>query len=98
MNKLTVDDLLNLVKSYNPDEVEIIKRAYYCYHLTLIKGVKLYSLVDNFENYLWITKDDFNRAYSSSTYNHEELLAMLKYSGEQEKKYNKKNIKKLYLK
>jgi len=24
-----------------------------------------------------ITKDDFNRAYSSSTYNHEELLAML---------------------
>ena len=52
MNKLTVDDLLNLVKSYNPDEVEIIKRAYYCYHLTLIKGVKLYSLVDNFENYL----------------------------------------------
>ena len=25
-----------------------------------------------------ITKDDFNRAYSSSTYNHEELLAMLK--------------------
>ena len=29
MNKLTVDDLLNLVKSYNPDEVEIIKRAYY---------------------------------------------------------------------
>ena len=29
MNKLTIDDLLNLVKSYNPDEVEIIKRAYY---------------------------------------------------------------------
>lgn len=29
MNKLTVDDLLNLVKSYNPDEVEIIKKAYY---------------------------------------------------------------------
>lgn len=45
-----------------------------------------------------ITKDDFNRAYSSSTYNHEELLAMLKYSGEQEKKCNEKNIKKLYLK
>lgn len=45
-----------------------------------------------------ITKDDFNRAYSSSTYNREELLAMLKYSGEQEKKCNEKNIKKLYLK
>ena len=44
-----------------------------------------------------ITKDDFNRAYSSSTYNHEELLAMLKYSGEQEKKCNEKNIKKLLL-
>ena len=29
MNKLTIDDLLNLVKSYNPDEMEIIKRAYY---------------------------------------------------------------------
>ena len=29
MNKLTIDDLLNLVKSYNPDEVAIIKRAYY---------------------------------------------------------------------
>ena len=29
MNKLTIDDLLNLVKSYNPDEVENIKRAYY---------------------------------------------------------------------
>ena len=29
MNKLTVEDLLNLVKSYNPDEVENIKRAYY---------------------------------------------------------------------
>ena len=29
MNKLTVEDLINLVKSYNPDEVEIIKRAYY---------------------------------------------------------------------
>ena len=29
MNKLTVEDLLNLVKSYNLDEVEIIKRAYY---------------------------------------------------------------------
>ena len=29
MNKLTIDDLLNLVKSYNPSEVEIIKRAYY---------------------------------------------------------------------
>lgn len=29
MNKFTVEDLLNLVKSYNPDEVEIIKRAYY---------------------------------------------------------------------
>ena len=25
MNKLTVEDLLNLVKSYNPDEMEIIK-------------------------------------------------------------------------
>ena len=25
MNKLTIDDLLNLVKSYNPSEVEIIK-------------------------------------------------------------------------
>lgn len=82
---------INYIEGLNPT-------TYYCYHLTLIKGVKLYSLVDNFENYLWITKDDFNRAYSSSTYNHEELLAMLKYSGEQEKKYNKKNIKKLYLK
>lgn len=29
MNKLTVEDLLNLVKSYNPDEMEIIKRVYY---------------------------------------------------------------------
>ena len=26
MNKLTIDDLLNLVKSYNPSEVEIIKK------------------------------------------------------------------------
>ena len=25
MNKLNIDDLLNLVRSYNPDEVEIIK-------------------------------------------------------------------------
>ena len=82
---------INYIEGLNPT-------TYYCYHLTLIKGVKLYSLVDNFENYLWITKDDFNRAYSSSTYSHEELLAMLKYSGEQEKKYNEKNIKKLYLK
>ena len=29
MNKLTIDDLINLVKSYNPSEVEIIKKAYY---------------------------------------------------------------------
>ena len=26
MNKLTIDDLLNLFKSYNPSEVEIIKK------------------------------------------------------------------------
>ena len=26
MNKLTIDDLLNLVKSYNPSEVGIIKK------------------------------------------------------------------------
>ena len=72
--------------------------TYYCYHLTLIKGVKLYSLVDNFENNLWITKDEFDRAYSSSTYSHEELLTMLEYSDKKEKKYNKKNKRKLYLK
>lgn len=72
--------------------------TYYCYHLTLIKGVKLYSLVNNFENDLWITKDEYDRAYSSSTYNHEELLAMLEYSAEKEEKYNEKNKKKIYLK
>ena len=125
MNKLTIDDLLNLVKSYNPDEVENIKRAYY-YADNLHSGQKRQSgepyithplnvayilvsmhadrdticaglLHDTLED-THITKDDFNRAYSSSTYNHEELLAMLKYSGEQEKKCNEKNIKKLYLK
>lgn len=72
--------------------------TYYCYHLTLIKGVKLYSLVDNFENNLWITKDEFDRAYSSSTYSHEELLTMLEYSDKKEKKYNEENKRKLYLK
>ena len=72
--------------------------TYYCYHLTLIKGVKLYSLVDNFENNLWITKDEFERAYSSSTYSHEELLTMLEYSDKKEKKYNEENKRKLYLK
>ena len=79
--------------------IESIKpTTYYCYHLTLIKGVKLYSLVDNFENNLWITKDEFERAYSSSTYSHEELLTMLEYSDKKEKKYNEENKRKLYLK
>lgn len=72
--------------------------TYYCYHLTLIKGVRLYSLVDNFQNPLWITKDELSRAYSSSTYTHDELLEMLKYSDNKSKMYNdnnKKLIKKL---
>lgn len=77
---------------------ELNPTTYYCYHLTLIKGVKLYSLVDNFENNLWITKDSFNRAYSSSTYSHDELLTMLEYSEKKEKSYNEKNKMKLYLK
>lgn len=29
MNSLTLDDLLNRVREYNPDEVEIVKKAYY---------------------------------------------------------------------
>lgn len=29
MNTLTIDDLINVIKKYNPEEVEIIKRAYY---------------------------------------------------------------------
>lgn len=78
------------------DFVENLKpTSYYCYHLTLIKGVKLYSLVNNFDSPLWITKDEFSRAYSSSTYTHEELLEMIKYGNEKSQVYNN-NKKKIY--
>lgn len=82
---------INFIESLKPT-------TYYCYHLTLIRGVKLYSLVDNFQNELWITKDNLNRAFSSSTYTHKELLEMLKYSEEKSKNYNERNKKILYLK
>lgn len=73
------------------DYVETLSlTTYYYYHLTLIKGVKMYSLVDNFNNKYWITKDEFDRAYSSSTYSHEELLEMLDYSNEKSNNYNRK--------
>lgn len=91
------DDFDGLKASINHIE-SLRPTTYYCYHLTLIKGVKLYSLVDNFQNELWITKDELNRAFSSSTYTHEELLEMLKYSEEKTKKYNETSKKILGLK
>jgi guanosine-3',5'-bis(diphosphate) 3'-pyrophosphohydrolase len=42
MNTLTIDDLINVIKKYNPEEVEIIKRAYY-YAEELHKGQKRQS-------------------------------------------------------
>lgn len=90
------DDFKGLKESI--DFVENLKpTSYYCYHLTLIKGVKLYSLVNSFDNPLWITKDEFSRAYSSSTYTHEELLEMIKYGNEKSRVYNNSK-KKIYLK
>ena len=71
--------------------VESLKpTTYYCYHLTLIEGVKIYSLVDNFNEEYWITKDEFSRAYSSSSYSHDELIKMLKYSEAKSNNYNNK--------
>ena len=42
MNTLTIDDLINVIKKYNPEEVEIIKKAYY-YAEELHKGQKRQS-------------------------------------------------------
>lgn len=42
MNTLVIDDLINEIKKYNPDEVEIIKKAYY-YAESLHKGQKRQS-------------------------------------------------------
>lgn len=72
---------IDFVENLNPT-------TYYCYHLTLIKGVKLYSLVNNFNNEFWITKDGNNQAFSASTYTHDELSRMLSYSKSKTKKYN----------
>ena len=45
MNTLTIDDLINVIKKYNPEEVEIIKKAYY-YAEELHKGQKRQSEED----------------------------------------------------
>ena len=50
-----------------------------CYPLTLIKDTPLYSLV-NSDGEEWITIDEKSRAYESSSYTHEELLAMQEYA------------------
>lgn len=90
------DDLEGLVNSI--DFIESLSpTSYYCYHLTLIKGLKMYSLVNSFENKYWITEDEFGRAFSSSTYDHSELLEMLEYSKNRSEQYNNRE-KKLIIK
>ena len=42
MNALAIDDLINVIKKYNPEEVEIIKKAYY-YAESLHRGQKRQS-------------------------------------------------------
>jgi len=86
-NLTGLKESIKFVESLNPTE-------YYCYHLTLIPGVKMYNLVNNFDGEYWITTDENSQAFSSNTYSHEEMIEMLNYSKSVFNEYNS-NIKKL---
>lgn len=79
---------IDFIEGLNPTE-------YFSYHLTLIPGTPLYDLKNNFNNPLWITTDNNNRAYEASSYSHKELQEMLQYAEEKTNIYNNQKIKKL---
>lgn len=82
------DNKQGLLESINFVERKLKPAQYACYHLTAIKGTKMYNLVNNFENDLWLKVDDASRAYSSSTYSNDELKDMLKLADIRTNQYN----------
>ena len=87
------DDMIGFKKSIDFVEKNLKPSEYCCYPLTLIKDTPLYELLNNFDknNNLWITMDSESRAYSSSSYTHEDLIAMHNYAIMRMNQYLNKN-------
>lgn len=71
-----------VIDEYQPSELRI-------YPLTVIDGTPLAKLLDNSEEEtIWIRRDNKNRAFSSSSYSHSELVEMISFSMAVESLYN----------